>query len=46
MPGVRVLLNGEPVANSDSSGKFTLAELKPATYVLNFEHGGFFIIIV
>ncbi|CAH0724463.1 unnamed protein product, partial [Brenthis ino] len=38
MSGVRVLLNGEPVATSDASGKFTLTGLKPATYVLNFEH--------
>lgn len=37
--GARILLDGEPIGNSDASGKFTLPNLQPATYKLGFEHG-------
>ncbi|CAK1544346.1 unnamed protein product [Leptosia nina] len=36
--GARVLLSGEPVATTDSAGKFTLTALIPGTYIITLEH--------
>ncbi|XP_026738315.1 nodal modulator 3, partial [Trichoplusia ni] len=38
MAGARVLLDGEPIGNTDATGKFTLPNLQPATYTLGFQH--------
>ncbi|XP_075989441.1 BOS complex subunit NOMO2 [Anticarsia gemmatalis] len=38
MSGARVLLDGEPIGNTDATGKFTLPNLQPATYTLGFQH--------
>lgn len=37
--GVRVLLDGEPVATTDATGQYALKDLKPNTYTLKFQHG-------
>ncbi|KAI5632132.1 carboxypeptidase regulatory-like domain-containing protein [Phthorimaea operculella] len=36
--GARVLKDGQPVGNTDKSGKFTLPALQPGTYSLSFQH--------
>lgn len=38
LSGVRVLLEGSPVAKTDASGKFQLVNLQPGNYKLTFQH--------